>query len=189
MPTPAQVQAQSPRGRCTDVLARFSATELDVATAGDSCALHLHTLRGTVVTVLPLEVFAEKCRGLRDCNGRPLPALRVSRETRLEPATAPVPPSPRPAAAFVRKPEVHARAARAWALLDADLGLAAADAAASVGLTSIQLSNWICAFHPGELQQRRRDAGLPILVRSRRPANLATAAARGEPLLKPGGGL
>lgn len=186
MPTPAQVQAQSPRSRCTDVLARFSATALDVATAGDSCALHLHTLRGTLVVVLPLEVFAEKCRGSHDCNQRPLPALRLSRAERLE--SAPVVTAAKSRGPYLDRTELRARAERAWALLDSDLTLSAADAAAAVGLTATRLSYWISLHHRGELQQRRRAAGLPVLARCR-PANLATAASRGEPLRKPGGGL
>ena len=186
MPTAAQTQAQSPRPRCTDVLARFTATALDVATAGESCALHCHTLRGTVVVVVPLELFAEKCRGSQDCNGRPLPALRLKREERLEPESALAPTPQHGTGRHSNRGQIFRRCETAWVDLSASPMQHIAVVCERHEIVPSTFMAWISANHRGELAVLR-DGRRPS--HKRHGLSLAAAADRREPLTKPGGGL
>ncbi len=169
--------------RCTDVVRQFVATGFDVTCAGEHCALHCYSPSGTTVVVVPLVDFLAKARGPRDANGRAFPrgAQKLTYAAPALPAVA----RPR---AVIDTGARHARCAQVFACLKSDLTLAAADACAAAGVTPEAFSAWVNREHRGELKRLRRAAGLAFKP-VRRPQNLATAAARGEPLRKPGGAL
>lgn len=68
----------------TDTVAVIEGTGLDVMFAGDLCRLDVYTRAGVHKVTLPLHVFIEKARGVRDANGNPFPALLTRRTDEIE---------------------------------------------------------------------------------------------------------
>jgi hypothetical protein len=78
--TQAETLPVAVRLKCTDLRGIVPATALDVAVAGDRVALHCHTREGRTVIQLSLAEFLAKARGALDCNGRPFPAARNTKD-------------------------------------------------------------------------------------------------------------
>src|SRR4051812_3781202 len=72
------------RSRVVDTVRIIEATGLDVAHAGDQCALHVYTRAGIVKVLMPLHVFVEKARAPFDCNRNPFPKASLARQAVIE---------------------------------------------------------------------------------------------------------
>jgi hypothetical protein len=74
MPTAPAIPVSSARSRVTDTIQVIDAQAIDVAFAGDRCAIHVHTAQGTRTVLLSFHEFMEKCRGTHDCNCKRFPS-------------------------------------------------------------------------------------------------------------------
>lgn len=179
MGTTPKFQALSrARIQCTDVVGTFDAGEISACRMGGTVALHISTRVGRFVFRVSERDFVVNLRGPADYNRNPFRSIETLEAEAA--ATGEAIPSQQtvfsqPAA----RGTAVAGCVRAWELVSADLTLCNSDAAIMAGISEHTFTAWISQHHRGEIQARRRAAGLPL--RPNRRAHLPT------PHLKPGG--
>lgn len=87
MPPVAETSNSQPSARTatggsgvTRTLALHEVRGLDIASTADTTAFYCYTAHGCVRLIMPTALFVDRCRCERDCNGRPLGAVKISKE-------------------------------------------------------------------------------------------------------------